>query len=169
MVTFLLISLKRSWLTHVLIGLLYTLSYLQLSFYYYFDKAGFFPNPLVKGGYQLGVLGFFAGTIGVIFILARQLRFEMGNLETLGFSQHKYVLFYLIQTGIIFLLAVIAGIVGFIIAYQSIEFKSVQLSVLFEGHLSTTWQLASLYLSANFLFYYFHSYKDPMLLIKDKI
>ncbi|MDH5716027.1 MAG: hypothetical protein OEZ22_00130 [Spirochaetia bacterium] len=169
MIRILLIFINRTKIITIFISLVYALSYFQLCLHFYFQSAKIYNNPLLEIGYLIGIVGLFSGIIGIQFIIGKIYAYDMGNLETMGFTRISYLTYYLIQLVFSILIGIIIGIIVFHIfqfVFFYIESKDIKL---YQIHLAASWRILSLYTLSTGIIYFYHSKKDPMLLIKEKL
>lgn len=168
MITLWRVSLFRSWLSFTVFAVLYALLYLQLAIYLYLGKVELLESALVTTGYQIGLYGFTAGVLAIHFLAIKNYAYEMGNLETLGYTRLRYGLFYFIQFLITLLIGTVAGVAFFQVLYARGAFEEVQTAVLASLHWAAFWRLGSGLSIAYIVFFYAVSFKDPVFLLKEK-
>lgn len=160
-------NVKRAKSTFIIFTLIYILSFIQLAIFYIYNTAtSDSAVQLFKTGFLIGVYGFLAGGLGIHYLIIKNYRHEMGNLETMGFSRFNYILQYWLSFILVSLAGFFAGIIIFIIIVQffSIPISSGMFAIIFRTFIN----LFLFYNIFTYLFLFIVSLKDPFHLIKEK-
>lgn len=160
-------NIKRAKSTFMIFSFIYVLSYIQLAIFYIYTINRVDESLLIfKTGFLIGVYGFLAGGAGIHYLIIKNYRHEMGNLETLGITRWQYMFQYWLSFVIVSIVAFIIAIIIFVIILQFFPVKNnLELgSVIIRSFIN----LFIFYNLFSYLFLFVVSIKDPFHLIKEK-
>ena len=169
----LFLSLKKSKLINSILVLLFALAFIQGVFYFLFKEVGFkevgqLKEQALEVGYLIGFLGFLAGISGVLFLIIRNHRSEMGALETLGYSRLSYGFSFVLQITFVLLIGLFLGISISIAIYATPLFLKIPTSDLVLVMLRSAIIQMAVFLPVTALFVFLISLSDPYLMVKIK-
>lgn len=164
----LVLSLNKSKLINAILVLLFALAFIQGVFYFLFKEVGQLKEPALEVGYLIGFLGFLAGISGVLFLIIRNHRSEMGALETLGYSRLSYGLSFVLQITFVLLIGLFLGISISIAIYATPLLPAIPTSGLALLMLRAAMVQAVVFLPLTSLFVFLISLSDPYLMVKIK-
>ncbi len=168
MLQLVILSLKRSKALFVIMAVLYLLALLQVDIFLFARATDNQSDPLLSLGFVIAAAGYLAGLLGVEFLVLRQFSYEMGNLETLGYSRLQYLTFFTAQFKIICFVAWLFSIPLFSLLYGFISNSSMPLSSHMAIHFISGVSLLALTGFSVFFFGLIHSTRDPFMLLKEK-
>jgi len=161
-------SIFRSRFIFLILGVLYTLSQIQLTIYNSMKQVKMTHFELFTFGYFLGIMGLIGSLLGIQYLVINSFRFEMGNLETLGFTRRKYIFLYYIQFCILYLLSAIPAFILIQIVYSAENVSGQIHNMLYGSFFNSFLWLGVVYLSFLGLCLIWISRKEPMILIREK-
>ena len=164
----LVLSLKKSKLINAILVLLFGLAFVQGVFYCLFKEGGQLKEQALEVGYLIGFLGFLAGISGVLFLIIRNHRSEMGALETLGYSRLSYGFSFVLQIIFVLLIGLFLGIAIFIAIYATPLLPKMPTSDLVLVMLRAAMIQVAVFLPLTALFVFLISLSDPYLMVKTK-
>ena len=164
----LFLSLKKSKLMNAILILLFALSLIQGVFYFLLKETGQLKERVLEVGYLIGFLGFLAGISGVLFLIIRNHRSEMGALETLGYSRLSYGLSFVLQITFVLLIGLFLGISISTAICATPLLPKIPTSDLTLVMLRAAIMQMSVFLPLTALFVFLISLSDPYLMVKIK-
>lgn len=164
----LVLSLKKSKLINAILVLLFALAFIQGVFYCLFKEGGQFKEQALEVGYLIGFLGFLAGISGVLFLIIRNHRSEMGALETLGYSRLSYGFSFVLQITFVLFVGLLLGISISIAIYATPLLPKMPTSDLALVMLRATMIQVAVFLPLTAFFVFLISLSDPYLMVKIK-
>lgn len=168
MISFWNTGLKRAKSIFLLFVGLYITAILEIIFYGYFTTIEKYKDSLLTYSYGAGVAGLLAGMAMVHFIIVKNYTYEMGNLETLGYTRLSYILFYVTQFLLVFLFSVPVAILFLFIIYLSSGMQNLGFAVyasLSVKSVLTVFLVMIISIVAAFIYF---SRREPILLLKEK-
>ncbi|MCS6984478.1 MAG: hypothetical protein NZM25_05035 [Leptospiraceae bacterium] len=168
MLSLLRLSFFRAKLFFALFFLLYLLALLQYDIYLYYRHFKDHHNSLIGLGFELSFFSYLLMLVAVQFFSVRSFAHEMGNLETLGVRRWQYILAYIVHFLSLWLLGWLFSLPIFPILVAFSTGETMDGSELLQVFLlSLRDSLPLVLLTVGFAFYY-HSRKDPFLMLRDK-
>lgn len=164
----LVLSLKKSKLINSILVLLFALAFIQGVFYFLFKDAGQLKERVLEVGYLIGFLGFLAGISGVLFLIIRNHRSEMGALETLGYSRLSYGFSFVLQIAFVLFIGLFLGISISIAIYATPLLPKIPTSDLALVMLRAAIIQMAVFLPLTAIFVFLISLSDPYLMVKIK-
>ena len=165
----LVLSLKKSKLMNAILVLLFALAFIQGVFYFLFKEGGQLKERVLEVGYLIGFLGFLAGISGVLFLIIRNYRSEMGALETLGYSRLSYGFSFVLQITFVLLIGLFLGIsISIAMYYATPLLPAIPISGLALLMLRSAIIQMAVFLPVTALFVFLISLSDPYLMVKIK-
>ena len=164
----LVLSLKKSKLINSILVLLFALAFIQGVFYFLFKDAGQLKERVLEVGYLIGFLGFLAGISGVLFLIIRNHRSEMGALETLGYSRLSYGFSFVLQIAFVLFIGLFLGILISIAIYATPLLPKIPTSDLALVMLRAAIIQMAVFLPLTAIFVFLISLSDPYLMVKIK-
>ena len=164
----LVLSLNKSKLINAILALLFALAFVQGVFYCLLKEGGQLKEQALEVGYLIGFLGFLAGISGVLFLIIRNHRSEMGALETLGYSRLSYGFSFVLQIIFVLFIGLLLGIFIFIAIYATPLLPKILTSDLVLVMLRAAMIQVAVFLPLTALFVFLISLSDPYLMVKTK-
>lgn len=168
MISFWKIGLKRAKPVFFLFMGLYVIATLEIAFFGYFMNIQKENRTLLTYSYGGGVAGLLAGMTMVHYIIARNFSYEMGNLETLGYSRISYIFFYAVQFLIVFLISLPVTLVLLMIVYFLANMQDLGMAVYFSLFMKSALIVFSLMIFSAISALVYFSRREPILLLKEK-
>jgi len=167
MIQFWRLGLKRAPVMWALAGVLYFIAHIETGVFIRYEKFLSSSNTLLFYAFALLLVGFGFGVLMVQAILVRQLRYEFGNFETLGFSRSQVLGYYFMQNLFVGLLALLPAILADLILSQFFAQKNTPLA-----DFNRVFAMQGLLMSGLFtsfaVFLIVYSRLSPALLLKEK-
>lgn len=167
MIQFWRLGLKRAPVMWALAGLLYLIAYVETSVFVRYEKFLGTSNSLLLYAFALLLVGFGFGVLMVQAILVRQLRYEIGNFETLGFTRFQVLTYYGMQNLFIVLLALLPAVLIDIVLSGFFAQKNMPVAD-FNRVIASQFLLGLGALASFAIFLFVYSRLAPALLLKEK-
>jgi len=168
MINFWRLGLKRAPVMWTLAGILYFISFVEIAVFVRYQKFLSGNNSLLLYAFGLLLAGFLFGILLVQAILCRQLRYEIGNFETLGFPRLRILGYYSLQNIFVALLALLPAVSTDLILSNFFVGRNQPIAG-FDRVIAMQFALA-VFLLASFLgFLFLYSRLSPALLLKEKL
>lgn len=168
MINFWRLGLKRAPVMWALAGILYLISFVEIAVFVRYQKFLSGNNSLLLYAFGLLLAGFLFGILLVQAILCRQLRYEIGNFETLGFPRMRILGYYSLQNIFVALLALLPAISTDLILSNFFIARSQPIAS-FDRVLAFQFMLALALVVSFSGFLYLYSRLSPALLLKEKL
>jgi hypothetical protein len=149
-------------------GILYLVAYVEIAVFVRYQKFLSSSNSLLLYAFALLLIGFSFGLLMVQAILCRQLRYEIGNFETLGFPRLKVLSYYGMQNLFVAMLALLPAVTTDLIVTNLFAQKNVP-TANFDRVIVAQFALTLTLITSFFLFLILNSRQSPALLLKEKI
>lgn len=168
MIQFWRLGLKRAPVMWALAGALYLIAFVETAVFVRYEKTLSSTNSLLLYAFALLLIGFGFGILMVQAILSRNLRYEIGNFETLGFTRFRILGYYTMQNIFVALGALLPAVCTDLILTTFFAQKNLPLAN-FERAIIAQFLLALILVFTFSQFLFFYSRATPALLLKEKL